>query len=168
MLKKSINTLRQFIHKIIARYISVISYELKIYEKQQVLEKLSNYGDEVIIQSPVVISGDVSLGNRVSLAAYVHIWGEGSVKIGNEVMIGSHTAIVSLTHDKQAAKMWKTENKKNVVIHDNVWIGAHCVIMPGVEIGSGSIIGAGSVVTESVPANTISYGVPAVPARERI
>ncbi len=168
MLRKTIDQSRMFFHKIIARYIPVISAELNKYEKQLVLDRLTVYGEEIIIQTPVTISGDVSLGNKVSMAAYVHIWGEGGVSIGDEVMIGSHTAIVSITHEKKAERMWNTEVKKSVVIGDNVWIGSHCVVMPGVEIGQGSIIGAGSIVTKNVPENTICYGAPAVPVQTRL
>ena len=49
-----------------------------------------------------------------------------------------------------------------VEIGDNVWIGEHAVIMPGVRVGSGCIIGANSVVTKSIPDNCIACGAPAV------
>jgi len=166
MLQKMSNSIRQLIHKFIARYIPHLALELKRHERQEILGKLTKSGDEIILQMPLVITGNVRLGNKVSLAAYVHIWGEGGVEIGNEVMVD--TAIVTLTHDKQATSMWKTVVKNSVIIHDNVWIGAHCVILPGVEIGSGSIIGAGSIVTQSVPPNTVSYGSPAESIRKRI
>lgn len=52
-------------------------------------------------------------------------------------------------------------NDQKVVIGDNVWIGDNSVILPGVEIGKGSIIGANSVVTKSIPDYSIAVGIPA-------
>jgi acetyltransferase-like isoleucine patch superfamily enzyme len=48
-----------------------------------------------------------------------------------------------------------------VTIEDDVWIGSNCVILPGVKLGCGCVIGAGSVVTENIPPNAIAVGVPA-------
>ena len=50
---------------------------------------------------------------------------------------------------------------KPVVIKENVWIGSHCLILPGVEIGEGAVVGAGSVVTKNVPALAVVGGAPA-------
>lgn len=47
-----------------------------------------------------------------------------------------------------------------VVIEDDVWVGAHCIILKGVTIGARSIIGAGSVVTKSIPADCVAAGNP--------
>lgn len=55
---------------------------------------------------------------------------------------------------------------KPVVIESNVWLGDNVVVLPGVTIGSGSIIGANSVVSKDVPKNTISVGVPAKVIKE--
>jgi galactoside O-acetyltransferase len=57
--------------------------------------------------------------------------------------------------------------KAPVVIEDEVWIGSHVVILPGVRIGQGAVIGAGSVVSRSIPPNAIAYGVPARVMRMR-
>jgi galactoside O-acetyltransferase len=54
-----------------------------------------------------------------------------------------------------------------VVIEDNVWIAAHCVILPGVRIHSGAVIAAGAVVSKDVPANAVAAGVPARVLRYR-
>ncbi len=142
--------------------------ELEKYQLACLREKLGVKNKELIVQWPVTITGEVSVGDRVSMAAYVHIWGEGRVTIGNDVMIGSHTAIVSNTHDARAPAMWKTQRLAPVIIEDNVWIGAHCVILPGVTVSSGSIVGAGSVVTHDVPPGCVVTGVPAVVRRTRI
>jgi maltose O-acetyltransferase len=103
----------------------------------------------------------VSIGARCAIAEFVHMWGGGGITIGNDVMIASHAVITSLTHDTRAAVYRESLIRKPVVIEDNVWIGAGAVILPGVSIGSGSVVGAGSVVTRDVPAGTVVVGVPA-------
>lgn len=55
----------------------------------------------------------------------------------------------------------REQSYQNVIIKNDVWIGAHCVIMPGVTLGNGAIIGAGAVVTKDVPDYAIVAGVPA-------
>ena len=76
-------------------------------------------------------------------------------------MIGSHTAITSLSHDFRVAEMWKSMVKGKVVIEDDVWIGAHSVVLPGVTIGRGAVVGASSLVLKDIPPFSLAWGVPA-------
>jgi maltose O-acetyltransferase len=119
-------------------------------------------GANVSFQLPVCLTHPwmIEIGDDVSFAAYVHVWGGGGVKIGNRVMIGSHTAISSVTHDYDAAVMTGTIIEKPIVIGDDVWISAHAMILPGVNVGTGAVIGAGCVVTKDVPARAIVVGIP--------
>jgi acetyltransferase-like isoleucine patch superfamily enzyme len=133
------------------------------FQRKLLIGKLKSCGTNCMFQMPIIISGAecVEIGNDVSIAAFVHMWGYGKISIGNQVMIASHTAISSLTHDYTKKSMHTTMIKKPVVIADNVWIGSHSVIMPGVSIGKGSVIGAGSVVTKDVEPYSIMMGAPA-------
>lgn len=155
------NWVRHWLRKILRWSAQVFVVEQEHYQLARLRECLGVGTKEFFAQWPVTVSGNVRVGNRVSMAAYVHIWGEGGVFIGDEVMIGSHTAIVSNTHDPHVDRMWNVQVLAPVRIEDNVWIGCHCIILPGVTIGTGSIIGAGSVVTRDVPPYHIAYGVPA-------
>lgn len=132
-------------------------------------KKLKSCGERVWIQEPITIEGAefVSLGSDVSFAAYVHLWGSGGVTIGDRVMIGAHTSISSLTHDYTSHEMFKSLVMKPVVINDDVWIGSNCVILPGIEVGKGSVIGAGSVVTKNVEPYSIVAGNPARKIKDR-
>lgn len=131
--------------------------------------KLKSCGNDVSFQFPIQISQPecVSIGNSVAFASFVHIWGGGGVTIGNRVMIGSHTAITSITHDYTQEIMYSTVVTRPVVIEDDVWISAHAVIMPGVTIGKGSVVGAGCVVTHDVAPLAIVVGVPGRKINER-
>lgn len=125
---------------------------------------LKGCGERLSVQFPVTITGldSVSFGEDVSLAAYVHIWGNGGVRIGDRVMIGTHSSITSLTHDYDCEFMFNTILRQPVIIEDDVWIGSNCVILSGVTVGRGAVVGAGSVVASDVKPNSIVVGVPAV------
>src|SRR6266566_1503016 len=73
-------------------------------------QTLKACGSNVSFQFPVCLTQpeSIEIGNDVAFAAFVHIWGAGGVKIGNRVMIGSHTAISSVTHDYLAEVMYGT------------------------------------------------------------
>ena len=103
----------------------------------------------------------VFIDDNVSINAFVHIWGQGGIRIGRNTMIASHVAITSVTHDADADAMWTTVVKKPVTIGQDVWIGSHAVILPGVTIGDRAVIAAGSVVRNDVAPNMVVGGVPA-------
>jgi len=83
-------------------------------------------------------------------------------------MIGSHVAIASETHDPEAHPMNQTFVRAPIRIEDDVWIGTHSVILPGVVIGKGAVIGAGAIVTREVLPFTVVAGVPAKELRKRL
>lgn len=132
--------------------------------------KLLKCGKNIYVQHPISIEGhkQISFGNNIAFAAFVHIWGSGGVEIHDNVMIGTHTSITSLTHDYSKLIMFGTTLSKKVIISENVWIGSNCIILPGVIIGEGSVIGAGSVVTRNVEPFSIVAGNPARIIKKRI
>lgn len=150
-------------NKVDFNFLNGLEIGFRELQKKNIKKNLRFCGSNVILQMPICISGieEVELGDDVSLAAFVHIWGEGGVGIGARTMVGAHTAISSLTHDYTSKDMWKTQIKGKVSIGEDVWIGSHVSIVSGVTIGNGAVIGAGSVVTKDVAPNTISFGVPA-------
>jgi maltose O-acetyltransferase len=131
--------------------------------------QFASCGANVSLQMPVVINGadHLSVGSGVSINAFVHIWAQGGVTIGDSTLIASHAAITSLTHGTDSARYSESLVSKPVAIGRNVWIGSHAVILPGVTIGDGAIVGAGAVVTRDVAAGDVVAGVPAAPIRTR-
>lgn len=88
----------------------------------------------------------------------------GPVSIGNHVMLAQNIVISGLNHgyeDINTPPAFQPVNVKQIVISDDVWIGANSVITAGVTIGKHSVIGAGSVVTKDVPPFCIAVGNPA-------
>jgi len=110
------------------------------------------------------------LGDDVDLAKDVIITSGGNVTIGDRVLIGYRTQILSTNHvipNDNKHVFSAGHEKKSIVIKDDVWIGANCIITAGVTIGKGSILAAGSVVTKNIPEFSIYGGVPAKLIRKR-
>lgn len=83
------------------------------------------------------------------------------VVIGDRVQIGTNVSIFSAGHDTSILSRQKfVEFGHSVFIEDDCWIGGNVVILPGVRIGRGSTIGAGSIVTRDVPAFSVAVGSP--------
>lgn len=83
------------------------------------------------------------------------------VKIGSNVMFGPGVHIYTATHPLNKIERRKNESSKSVTIGNDCWIGGQVVICPGITIGSGSVIGAGAVVTKDVPEDCLAVGNPA-------
>lgn len=108
---------------------------------------------------------NITLGDNVDLAWGVLITTGGGVEIGERTLIGYNTQIFSANHiiPKNRGRIFGSghDRQKPVKISNDVWIGAACVILPGITIGEGAIVAAGSVVTKDVEAFSIVGGNPA-------
>lgn len=121
------------------------------------------------IQANITINKNAILciGNNVGMSSPT-IWAHISITIGNNVMLGANVTIMdsdahSLNYKERRILTLDKSKKhdKPIVIEDDVFIGMNSIILKGVTIGARSIIGAGSVVTESIPADCIVAGNPA-------
>jgi maltose O-acetyltransferase len=133
------------------------------YKLNRFKKTLKHCGEGTFIQFPVRFEGaeHISIGNDASINAFVHMWGHGGITIGNDCLIASHVSINSLTHDTGISPYKNGIVQKAVNIGNNVWIGSHVVILPGITIGDNAIVGAGAVVNKNVPPNVTIAGVPA-------
>jgi acetyltransferase-like isoleucine patch superfamily enzyme len=95
----------------------------------------------------------LALGERTDIGAFTYINAKSGVVIEDDVQIGSHCSIysVSTIDDKEAA----------VVLKKNCRVGSHSTVMPGVTIGENAIVGAHSFVNADVPDNAVAFGCPA-------
>ena len=113
----------------------------------------------------------IKLGDRIQLNDYVHISAISNVYIGNDVLMASHVYISDNSHGIYKGQLKQTSPNippikrpyytAPVIINDNVWIGEGTIVLPGVNIGEGSIIGAHSIVSTDIPKNSIAVGAPA-------
>lgn len=110
----------------------------------------------------------IIIGDNCSIGDFSHVTAINEIRLGNNVRMGKNILITDNSHGSSDLAMLNIApnyrpliSKGPVIIDDNVWIGAKACIMPGVHIGRGAIIGAGSVVTKDVPAFAIAAGSPA-------
>jgi len=119
----------------------------------------------------VLKESNIMIGDNVGISSSC-LWAEKEIKIGNNVKIGANCIIMDTDgHSTDFIKRrtfqgYDTINTAPVKIQDDVWIGANSLILKGVTIGARSIIGAGSIVTSSIPSDCIAVGVPAHVVRE--
>ena len=134
-------------------------------------------GDDVILSTNVMISckdGEVSIGARTGVGAQTIIQSTNQcpVSIGEDVMIGPRCYLVgggNYNVDRLDIPMNQQGIKQDTGAHlaSDVWLGANVTVLGGVHIGTGSIAAAGAVVTRSVPAKSISAGVPSRIVKKR-
>lgn len=129
--------------------------------------------DNTYIHPYVLIKADngkIIIGKDCTVNDFSILYGHGDLIIGDDVHIAAHTVIVPMDHnyeDPHIPISQQGTSKIGVTIEDGVWIGTSVVILDGVKIGKGSVIGAGAVVTESIPAYSVAVGVPAKVIKQR-
>ena len=106
--------------------------------------------------------GEIEIGNRVSIGKYSILAGHGNIRIGDCTIIAGNCYISAANHiiDHEDIIRFQGETAKGINIGKNVWIGGNVSILDGVSIGDSCIVGAGSVITQNLPQNTICFGVP--------
>jgi acetyltransferase-like isoleucine patch superfamily enzyme len=105
----------------------------------------------------------IIVGDRVFIGRAVEFNIQGRIEIGNDCLIASGCIFVDHDHGMDLRQPMRSQPQEShpILIRPNVWIGANAVILKGVEISEGAVIGAGSIVTKSIPPNEIWCGNPA-------
>lgn len=115
-------------------------------------------------------NGKIQIGSNVLLDDGCIVMAQNKIIIGNNTWIAAYCFVTDFNH-KYDQKNININSQgyvtKPVIIEEDVWIGTHCVILPGVTIGKGSVIGAGSIVTKSIKPYSIAVGNPARVIKER-
>ena len=140
-----------------------------------VLLNSSNASYHINMHSPVKLVADVP-GAVIRIGAGTRLHGTcvhayRSVSIGRNCLIAANTQIMDgsghdLSFDDPSRRSRTRGNARPVVIEDDVWIGANTLVLPGVSIGRGCVVAAGSVVANSIPAMSLAGGNPARVLRE--
>jgi maltose O-acetyltransferase len=132
-------------------------------ERRRLLTELfGRGGDEVWMQPPFFCDygSNIFLGKRVFFNFNCVVLDVCSVRIGDFTLFGPSVQIYTATHPLEAELRRTREFAKPIEIGSDVWVGGAAVICPGVTIGSGSVLGAGSVVTRDIPAGVFAAGNP--------
>ena len=106
----------------------------------------------------------ISLSDRVYIGPFCFLGSFKPITIGRDTIIGAYTYLISANHGSHRGDVPFRDQGyvgEPIDIGQNVWLGCHVVVLPGVTIGDHAIIGAGAVVTQNIPAGETWGGVPA-------
>ena len=146
---------------------------LRWLERQRVRYYMArmHVGERVRIKEGLRVARpeNVTIGNDVRINSDVLLQAHGPITIGDLTMLASRCAIVTANHDiaQRGIGAFDTFSKAPVTIGRDCWLGLGVIVLPGVTIGDGTVVGAGSVVTRDLPPGMVCAGVPARPMRER-
>ena len=140
--------------------------------RNQILHNLFGFcGENIRVNQPIFVDYgcNVSLGRNSLININCTLLDAGKITIGENTLIGPDVKIYTTIHpliaeertyiDKSGQSAIRTQTAP-VVIGNHVWIGGGVIILPGVTIGDYTVIGAGSVVTRSIPSRVVAYGNP--------
>jgi len=141
-------------------------------------------GSKIMIEANVVIDsfvkikptggmGDLIIGNNSVINSGVVIYTGNGVAIGNDVAVAANCTFAPVNHeyqlkDKKIMEQGFRPSKGGIIVEDDVWIGANCVILDGAVLGKGCVIGAGSVVRGEIEPYSIQAGNPLVKLGGRV
>ena len=148
-----------------------ISRKSSIYGAEQIL-----IGNNVRIDDFCILSGKITLGNYVHIAAYSALYGGSTgIEMKDFTCVSSRCAVYAKSDDysgefltnPMVPEKYLGVIEKNVILNKHVLVGSGCTILPGVEIGEGSAVGSMSLVNKSIDAWGIYVGVPCRFLKER-
>ena len=132
-------------------------------------------GDRVLVGRNTILSckgGDLTIGDYSNIGPNNTLISESRLNIGKYVFTAGHCYLIAggnHSHERKDIPIWfqPSVSRGGIRIEDDIWIGASVTILDGVHIGSGSIIGAGSLVNKHIPGGAIAFGVPAEVKKKR-
>lgn len=129
------------------------------------LEEISNKGENIVIGPNFKVTHPnlVFLGSNIYIGPNAFLSTVGGLSVGSGTVIGPNLVIYTANHNYKEAKSLPYDEiviSKKVEIEDNVWIGGNVILIPGIKIGEGAVVGAGSVVTRDVEPMSVVGGNP--------
>jgi maltose O-acetyltransferase len=155
----------RYIFKITCAFNGLFNRIMRIYYKLT----LGGFGSGSNITSRVFITHpyNVYLGEEVQVNEFAILQGspDAQIIIGNRVAISFGAKILTAQRVLHEGWFGQKHASKSVIIGDDVWIAANSIVLPGVKVGTRSVIAAGAVVTHDVEPYTVVAGIPAKPIR---
>ena len=143
-----------------------------VAERERILREMFGYlGSNARVNQPIYVDygNNIFLGNNSFINMHCTLQDTGRIVIGCNTMIGPDVKIYTAMHSLDGyERFWHEEDGRDAVktwakevrIGDYVWIGGGAIILPGVTIGNHTVIGAGSVVTHTIPDHVVACGNP--------
>lgn len=157
-------------------------YQNKMYEynatlatdrntRNKILKEIfSEVGINSIVETPINSNWGchhVHLGKNVYINSNVTFVDDNEIFIGDNTLIGPNVCFTTAGHPVLPSLRLKCyQYNFPIYIGKNVWIGSGCIILPGVNVGDNTVIGAGSVVSRDIPSNCVAFGTPCKVIRE--
>jgi maltose O-acetyltransferase len=134
-------------------------------ERRRILDELlGGFGAGSEIRPPFYCDYgyQIRIGARVFANFGLMALDVAAITLGDDVQIGPNVQLLTPTHPVEAdLRRAKWEAAQPITIGANVWLGGGAIVLAGVDIGENTVVGAGSVVTRSLPANVVAVGIPA-------
>ena len=160
-------------HKLLMQYNS-LPFEAKAEKHALLTEMFESVGEKVSVGHSFICDYgcNIRIGNNVSINTGCTFVDCNKITIGNNVLIAPNVQIYTATHPVELSERLTPQETQNgteyirhtyalpVTIEDGCWIGGGVITLSGVTIGKGIVIGAGSVVTKSIPTNCLAVGNP--------
>jgi acetyltransferase-like isoleucine patch superfamily enzyme len=132
-------------------------------------------GDNILVGRNTIISckgGDIEIGDYSNIGPNNTLISETVLKIGKYVFTAGHSYLIAggnHSFEKKDRPIWfqPSISKGGILIEDDIWIGAQSTILDGVKIGTGTVIGAASLVLKSIPSFSVAAGIPAQVIKKR-
>jgi len=128
--------------------------------------------DSFVKFKPAGGNGDVTIGDDCFINSGTVIYSGNGVVLGNNVLVAANCTFAPTNHnfsdtESIIASQGFTSSKGGILIEDNVWIGANCVILDGTKIGTGAVVGANSLVMGYLEPYSVYMGSPVKRVRKR-
>lgn len=155
-------------------YITIFNKKIHVklglyYRRFLVKNIIKNCGNKINIERFAKFNKNISIGDYSGIGKNCSV--APFTKIGKHVMMGPEVIMYSRNHNIDRTDIPMTDQGfmdfDPITIEDDVWIGRRVIILPGVTIGEGSVIGAGSVVAKNIPPYSIAVGNPVKVIRNR-
>ncbi|MBI4430605.1 MAG: acyltransferase [Candidatus Omnitrophica bacterium] len=172
-MRRIINFLKIILSPKTWRYLSYLLNRLWL-DNISAVPRLRYLGKGTVIEPTACfnVPENVSIGKNCHINRFCCLWASerSKIVIGDNGLMGPSVGIFSSNHGHDVGSTPMIDQpveEKDIIIGNNVWLGAHVVILPGVKISDDVIVAAGAVVTKDVPANSVVGGVPAKVIGER-
>jgi len=125
-------------------------------------------GDGTILLQARFPEAAIRIGARSCLSNNISIISTVNIELGDECLVGDQVCILDSDFHEVDPKRRRSGTGRShpVIIGNNVWLGSRVMVLKGVRIGHNTVIAAGSIVTEPIPANVVAAGVPARVVKE--
>jgi len=163
-LKNSI--VRYWRKKVFKEMINCNHVNFKLIGKVNVINRNIEIGTNCVIYPDVTFfgNGEIKIGNNVSIGQGCILYAskEGGITIGNDTLIAAYCYIIDTDHGIEKEKLIRKQknNIGKIIIGEDVWIGAGCKVLRGSKINDGAVIGASSLVKSEIKSNSVVVGVP--------